>query len=165
MRKVHTCTMYKYHQSLHVCKICHMSQKLRFGPHLRTLNALPVISARIVGQTLYHGYQCQQFVCAKSLRAHLPSRIHYIKRIHECLPTTVGQQIWRDNGTSTCPKCTSTYEDGDHIITCGSSTRAEWWEKCCNSSCKFHQKHNVAPDLQQLSDMTMTQWLNVSEGE
>ena len=82
----------------------------------------------------------------KALRSMMNTRIHFIKLVHECLPTT-GQQNRRDNGNRTCPRCATTKEDRDHIIRCEARTRAEWRANFRKSTREFHTKHDTAPDL------------------
>jgi hypothetical protein len=100
----------------------------------------------------------------KALRSMMNTRIHFIKLVHECPPTT-GQQNWRDNGNRTCPRCATTKEDRDHIIRCEARTRAEWRANFRKSTREFHTKHDTAPDLQQLWEVAMDQWLNAPEGD
>jgi len=100
----------------------------------------------------------------KALRSMMNTRIHFIKLVHECLPTT-GQQNRRDNGNRTCPRCATTKEDRDHIIRCKARTRAEWRANFRKSTREFHTKHDTAPDLQQLWEVAMDQWLNAPEGD
>ena len=100
----------------------------------------------------------------KAIKAQLASRIHVIKVVHECLPTT-GQQNRRDNGTRKCPTCDSITEDRDHIIRCDSPTRSEWREKFRRSASEFHREHETAPELLLLWNLAMDQWLAVPDGD
>ena len=93
------------------------------------------------------------------------TRIHFIKLVHKCLPTT-GQKNWRDNGNRTCPRCASTKEGRDHIIQCTARTpRAEWRAIFFKSTREFHTKHDTSPDLQQVWEVAIDQWLNATEGD
>lgn len=60
-----------------------------------------------------------------ALRKQLPRRIHYIKLVHDILPTH-SQQNRMDKGKRTCPCCQSPTEDRDHILRCPTAERNRW---------------------------------------
>jgi hypothetical protein len=93
-----------------------------------------------------------------ALRKQQPRRIHYVKYVHDILPTH--RQLNRmDKGTRKCPCCGCTHEDRDHILRCPSPARESWrvilMEKL-SSACEKH--HTYAP-LQALLLNAVRQWL------
>ena len=116
--------------------------------YIRTRNKW---SAATVASINWHAH-------GSALRKQLPRRIHYIKLVHDILPTN-SQQNRMDKGKRTCPCCPSLKEDRDHILRCPSGERNRWRHKLLtklSDTCTTH--HTYAP-LQTLLLDAVRQWL------
>ena len=93
-----------------------------------------------------------------SLRKQLPRRLHYVKLVHDILPTH-SRKNRIDKGHRTCPCCQSPKEDRDHILRCPDPERQQWRQtliKKISETCR--KQHTYAP-LQKLLLDAVTQWL------
>ncbi len=94
-----------------------------------------------------------------SLRKQMPRRIHFVKLVHDILPTH-SRQNRLDRGTRRCPCCPSPQEDRDHILRCPSAARNQWRHTFLDKlseACVIH--HTYAP-LQQLLLEALRRWLD-----
>ncbi len=93
-----------------------------------------------------------------ALRKQIPRRIHFVKLVHDILPTHSWQNKL-DSGNRTCPCCASLHEDRDHIVRCPAVNRNSWRHKFLtklSDACIIH--HTYGP-LQNLLLEAICQWL------
>ena len=93
-----------------------------------------------------------------ALRKQQPLRIHYVKYVHDILPTH-SQLNQMDKGMRTCPCCACTHEDHDHILRCPSSARDSWRAKLLDQLSSACGKHHTYAPLQALLLNAVRQWL------
>ncbi len=93
-----------------------------------------------------------------ALRKQIPRRRHYVKLVHDVLPTH-SQQNRLDKGKRTCPSCTSTNEDRDHIMRCPSSDRNKWHHKLLTALSNACTTHHTYEPLKQLLLDSVRLWL------
>jgi hypothetical protein len=93
-----------------------------------------------------------------ALRDQMPCRNHYVKLVHDILPTHSFQNCM-DTGRRTCPCCPSLHKDRDHILRCPTPIRNRWrhtflykLSDACNDT-----HHTYAP-IQQLLLEVVRQW-------
>jgi hypothetical protein len=60
-----------------------------------------------------------------ALRKQIKRRIHFVKYVHDILPTN-SHQNKMDKGKRTCPCCECTHEDREHILRCPAADRNQW---------------------------------------
>ncbi len=95
---------------------------------------------------------------SSALRKQQPRRIHYVKYVHDILPTH-SQLNRMDKGTRTCPCCVCTHEDRDHILRCPSPARESWRAKLMEKLSSVCGKHYTYAPLQTLLLNAVRQWL------
>lgn len=94
-----------------------------------------------------------------ALRKQMPRRNHYVKLVHDILPTHSFQNRM-DTGKRTCPCCPSTHEDRDHILRCPNPMRSRWRHAFLDKlSGECITQHTYAP-IQQLLLEVVRQWLD-----
>ena len=93
-----------------------------------------------------------------AIRKQIPLRIHYVKYVHDLLPTH-SQQNKLDAGKRTCPCCTSTHEDRDHILRCPAPSRNVWRHKLLSKLSDTCISHHTYEPLRQLLLDATRQWL------
>ena len=76
-------------------------------------------------------------------------RSHFIKFVHDILPTT-GRLNRFDGGRRTCPLCDCTEEDRDHIMRCRHPSRQTWRQGCIKKAKEYCQKTKTYPHLTRL---------------
>ena len=93
-----------------------------------------------------------------ALRKQIPRRIHFVKYVHDILPTH-SQQNKLDKGKRTCPCCPSKHEDRDHILRCPSTERNRWRHKLLAALSEVCSTHHTYEPLKQLLIDSVRQWL------
>ena len=93
-----------------------------------------------------------------ALRKQISRRRHYVKLVHDVLPTH-SQQNRLDKGQRTCPCCPSTNEDRDHIMRCPSSDRNKWRHKLLTTLSNACPTHHTYEPLKQLLLDSVRLWL------
>lgn len=93
-----------------------------------------------------------------AIRKQMPKRIHYVKLVHDILPTH-SYLNKQDQGQRTCPCCRALTEDRDHILRCPTPEREKWRttfirkiEEACN------KRHTYMP-LKMLLLNALKKWL------
>ncbi|KAI2503136.1 hypothetical protein MHU86_11327 [Fragilaria crotonensis] len=91
-----------------------------------------------------------------ALRANRHRHVHYVKLVHDILPTNV--QIYRHApDKQKCPLCAQA-EDRDHIIRCHHPSRDKWRREFLNEVKQFCEKSNTCPSLQHALFYSITHW-------
>jgi exonuclease III len=93
-----------------------------------------------------------------AIRKQLPRRLHYVKLVHDILPTH-SRQNRIDKGKRTCPCCHHPKEDRDHILRCPARERNEWRQKLLKKLAETCSKQRTYAPLQKLLLDAVRQWL------
>jgi hypothetical protein len=93
-----------------------------------------------------------------ALRKQIPRRCHYVKLVHDILPTH-SQKNRMDKGKHTCPCCTSLQEDRDHILRCPSADRNKWRHQFLATLYDACVTNHTYVPLQALLLEAIRQWL------
>jgi hypothetical protein len=93
-----------------------------------------------------------------ALRKQIPRRIHFVKYVHDILPTH-SHQNKLDKGQRTCPCCPSTHKDRDHILRCPSLERNRWRHALLAALSEVCSLHHTYEPLKQLLLDAVRQWL------
>ena len=93
----------------------------------------------------------------KALKRCPKKRNHLIKLVHDILPTT-SQHNSFDDGHRTCPLCTGSKEDVEHIILCMHPTRVEWRQTFLEAVKDFCKETKTHHDIQQLLLQALGKW-------
>ena len=95
----------------------------------------------------------------QALRSQIKHRSHFTKLVHEDLPT-VSQSNRFKSETRTCPLCSCSHEDRDHILTCPHPKRILWREEFLTNVSKFCTAKGTYPPIRILLHQAITQWFN-----
>jgi hypothetical protein len=93
----------------------------------------------------------------RALGKMIKRRAHFTKLIFDILPTN-SQLNKFDNGKRTCPTCTGTAEDRDHILRCFARRRVTWRIDFMESIEDFCRTTKTDSDIQTLLRVAFEQW-------
>lgn len=88
-------------------------------------------------------------VHAKFMKHNISWRIHFLKMVHECLPTN-SMRNWFESGRRQCPLCPWEHETRDQILQCSGESRVEWREEFMRRLESFHSQEHTCPFLRHL---------------
>ncbi|KAI2496026.1 hypothetical protein MHU86_18499 [Fragilaria crotonensis] len=94
-----------------------------------------------------------------ALRKQITHRIHFVKFVHDVLPTH-SRQNRMDKGKRTCPCCLSLHEDRDHILRCPTVARTSWRHKFLTKLAETCDNHYTYGPLRDLLLEAFRQWLD-----
>lgn len=97
----------------------------------------------------------------QALKQNKQRRSHFVKMIHDILPTT-SLQNKNDGGKRTCPLCQHPREDSDHVFLCHHPSRAKWrLQFVLLGISEFCNKTNTYPPMIRILLTTIMQsWLS-----
>ena len=95
----------------------------------------------------------------KALGKLFKRRAHFTKLVFDILPTN-SQLNKFDNGKRTCPTCTCSIEDRDHIIRCLARRRVNWHLEFMASLEDFCRTTKTDSDIQTLLRVGFEQWFS-----
>jgi hypothetical protein len=101
---------------------------------------------------------------SSAIRKQLPRRLHYVKLVHDILPTNSRKNLL-DNGTRTCPCCPSPHEDRDHILRCPAPDRNKWRQKFLTKLSDICTTQHTYEPLKKLLIDAFRQWLYPGQEE
>ena len=93
-----------------------------------------------------------------AIRKQLPRRLHYVKFVHDILPTH-SRKNRLDNGKRTCPCCQHHHEDRDHILRCPAPERNQWRQKLLKKLSEVCTKQHTYEPLKKLLIDAVRLWL------
>ena len=93
-----------------------------------------------------------------ALRKQMVHRLHFIKLVHDILPTHSWQNKL-DSGKRTCPCCPHQHKDRDHFLRCPGAERNRWRRKFLSNIEAFCVKQFTCPPIQALLLDAIRSWL------